>query len=548
MTDKTLFKDERPDVHLLKDIYDPDDPNSGSIIPLEGSLVHMGDGIYYYVAHVHSVTHKTTLNPQKIVDVDDDTITSIVDYDNSRFHVFYDDRVEPTKLNIDSLLTLFGINNTEYVLKRVNPESMEEEIVSVYYNANGEFVGNRIPMALNQETQTKYCTNCHTLLSLTDNEKIVMEVYDHAGTLSAQVVLWTKRATILNDLAEPKIITDFQLRSVQEKDGYIQLFEKQDISALMLTPTLKYNNGEEEIVPVDDQVCFLYGVEDLIASYPGLKQTVMCKYFLRPSQQASNAVDHVKGRFVVVEKDIIVKGNEMLFSVKLSIIPIWNFAESKYVLYFYLYSTTRQHAMDVTEHVEILSVFNGQDFDREQELQYSIKLHEIFDFDGTNTHVQKTWLRLKPWNLGVERYIIKDTAEDEYAYGVESSTYRRPVIHYDETLGQYFIPTSIFENVEAFLEVTYIHAHPLFDNNVELNAPEPTHFTVRNPLTQNTVTPAPIPINEYSQAWSSMASGLPEQHVDNVMLIEFLVQVEDEYHIIWGSPVDVHRSATGYNT
>lgn len=548
-SEKTLFSDARPDIIFMKDLYDPDDPDSGNVIPTVGTLVCLepGSNIYYSVIFVHTITHKSTLAPLGTIAINGDKLTSIVDYANNKFRVFYDDRVEPTTLNIDSLLTIFGVANAEYKLKRTDPLTREIQTISVYYDSDGVYRGDRIPLKLNAATNSKYCSDCHTLVSLVDNELITMEVYNTSGAMSAEVTLFTQRANILNNHDVTPIITDFQLACTQVKGDVFFLYEKQDISALILTPTIIYNTGATEVVPVDNVTCFLYGAEDFITSYPGLRQTLMCKYFLRTSQMAENAMDDGHGRFVVVEKDVVTVARSTPFSVKISIVPRWNSTTGKYDLRFYLYTTQRTSMYDVTDKVQLLAPYYGDNFDSTQALSYKLELQDLFSLSESSIYVQNTWLRLKPYNFGVERYIIKDSANNENAYGVESSVCRRPVIHYDTTLGQYFIPTSVFQNAEAFVEATYTKSNPPYDNSIELLPLVPTHFTVRDPITRNTVIASPIPIAEYSQAWIPMVSGLASQFVGGLVLIEFLIYTADTYNVIYGVPVDVYLSELGYN-
>lgn len=547
---KTLFQDSRPDIIHLSDLYDPD-AGTGTIIPTVGSLIIGENGAIYYVEFVHPQTKKSTLGTPRFISTegDSDYGTSIIDYNNSRFHIFYDTRVSPTKLNIDSLLVIFGIRNSEYRLKRIDPATNKEQIISTYYDSDGTYKGDRVPLkSIEGSNGAKYCRNCHTLVSLTDNEQIDMEIFDHAGVLSATVTLFTKKAVILNDYDPTPIIVDFQITGAQIRDDAFYLYGKQDVSALMITPQITYNTGQTEQILIDDEVCFLYGTEDLISSYPGLRQTVMCKYFLRSDQLAEDAIDNGRGRFVVAEKDIIVLPNTTSFGVKISVIPIWNTGTNRYALKYFLYTTDRDGVFDVTDRVELLTDYSGSDFDREQHLTYKLDLQELFDLDEDSNHVQSTWLRLKPFHYNIERYVIKDSKDDKYAYGVDNSTYRRPVIHYDQDINKYFFPTSVFNNKEAFIESTYTRARPLYDSMNEIEPPEPTHFTIRDPETTNTIITAPIPIDEFKQAWSAIVSGEPSSTlVNKTLIVEFLYQITDTYHIIYGVPVDVHLSQTGYN-
>jgi len=549
---KTLFQDQRPDIHRLSDIYDPDTNTDGTIIPSVDSILIDTDnnGNAYYVTYVDATTHKVTYKPLSIVYTNEgDDETSIVDYGNNRFKVFYDDRVEPTRLNIDSLLLIFGTNNTEYKLLRTDPITNESQVVSTYYDSDGTYKGDRAPLrTVEGYTGAKYATNCHTLLTLSDNELITMEVYDRTGVLSATISLFAQRAKILNDLSSKPIIVDFRLDSPQiNTNGDLYLYEKQDISALVLTPTIVYNTGREEIIPVDNETCFLYGTDDLVASYPGLKQTILCKYFLRTEEVAEGAVDDAYGRYLVVEKDLVILSNNAIFGSKISIIPKWKASISGYELRFFMYTTERDNVYDVTNYVTMISSYNPSNFDTTQVLEYEVDLQDFLDIDQSSVYRQHTWLRLKPYGNTIERYIIKDSANDAYAYGVESSVYRRPVVHYDTTLQQYFIPTSVFLNKEALIEAAYTRARPLVDTQNELSAPMPTHITFRDIDTSNTIVSAPIPIEEYNQAWNAIIIGESiNKYVNGTIILEFLRELNGTYQIIYGVPVDVHASETGY--
>ena len=57
----------------------------------------------------------------------------------------------------------------------------------------------------------------------------------------------------------------------------------------------------------------------------------------------------------------------------------------------------------------------------------------------------------------------------------------------------------------------------------------------------------PIPVEEYPQLWNIVRKGNPDQLVGGVVLVEFLKLIGDEYRIIYGVPVGVYESRSGYN-
>ncbi len=100
-----LFSEEGPDIYRLADAYDPDihglDPvASGKKIPAIGSFIVDGES-YRIVTAVDANTYKYTAVPPKIVQTMGDD-GEIVSYGNDKYMLYYDDRVSPIKLIIDS--------------------------------------------------------------------------------------------------------------------------------------------------------------------------------------------------------------------------------------------------------------------------------------------------------------------------------------------------------------------------------------------------------------------------------------------------------------
>ena len=132
---------------------------------------------------------------------------------------------------------------------------------------------------------------------------------------------------------------------------------------------------------------------------------------------------------------------------------------------------------------------------------------------------------------------VLDNNNTSIVYGTDSSLSRRPVIHYDVTRNQYFIPTSIFQNQEAFIESFYRKARPFFDTRTETQAPTPTHFVIRDTTTGQQLIAHPIEVEEYGTAWSTVATA-PNLN-GAVVLVEFLLEVNNNFMILYGVPVDV---------
>lgn len=558
---KILFNDKRPDSLFKSSLYDPDLHGSdyvasGKVLGKEGSIVIddvmkpvYGSYIPYVIERFDPVTFKSTLAPLKILLTSEgDNETKIISYGNDRFMLHYDDRVRPVCLVPDAKLIIFGNANVEYRLVRTNEEG-QDEIISAYLDATEKFISDRIPLTPLGNTGAKACTDCHTLYTMQDGDVVHLEVFNSAGVLTARVELHTLRATILNDLASSSNpITNFDAECLQMLDsGEFFVYEKQDPEHIGITPYVEYADGTKEIVTVDKRSCFIYGLDDFIPSYPGYKQRLIIKYFLNFRQSAADSVNIGKHRFLVVEKDLVVVSNQSTFGMKLAVLPIWIPSQRKWSLRFFAYTDRRDAVYDVTGDVTWVSAeFDGIKFNQQQHLIFEVNLSAIYGNSYNATYRQALWLTVRDYTQ-YERYILKDSADDEYAYGVEASTARRPVMHYDATLEQYFVPTSVFGNKAAFLEAFYKWARPPFNANVETLPPTPTHFTVRSSTAQVILT-TPIPVDEYNQVWNCILSGSADQLVGSNIIVEFLQKIGDTYQILYGVPVDVHLSKTGYNT
>lgn len=552
-----LFSKEVPTCCYIDMIYDPDVDGtdvsaSGKYILKEGSLVTERDsGILYYVVSVNPTTFKHTIAPSKIKILDAENDVSIVSYGNDRFMLYYDDRIKPTALVVDSKLIIIGPNIVEYRLSRVNSNN-ETEYVSIYLGSDGKYYGERIPMAAAVENGSiKYPTNCHTLFTLTDGENVVLEAFNTLGILAAKVTLVAMRADILNDLAtDANPIIKFDMECLQTQGDDFFVYTKQDPNTLNIQPYVIYADGSRKDIPVDNSRCFIYGLTDYNPSYPGYKQPIMAKIFLTTRETSTINTDTGKHRFISTIRNLVTVANTNTIYGKLSVLPIWNNLLSKYELRWFLYINTRDRMWDVTDLVTETSetAFDGTKYTGQiQKITMTIDIASLLNIDAPVLHVQNVWLTLYP-STEYQRYIIRDGVSDNYAYGVESSTMRKPVIHYDETLTQYFIPTSIFANKEAILESFYTNARPMYDPVTETVAPTPTHFTVRDSYGRMVIT-NPIPIDQYTQAWSVITAGLASQYVNSTLVVEWLKEKStNQYEIIYGVPVEVKRSSTGYNT
>lgn len=552
-----LFSKDRPDAFGLSQLYNPDvdgtDPAaSGKVVGTVNSLVSDEQtNIVYRISAVNPTTYKSTLVPIKIVtDTDNGTLASIIDYGTSRFMLYYDDRTKPTEINIDARLYVFNTSSVEYRLVRTGVDSTLE-VVSLYYDADGNYKGNRIPLAnvVGMSVVAKYCTNCHTLMQLTDGETIKAQLFDTNGVMTFEIPLIVKKPDALNDLAsDGNPIIKFDADCLQMVNDEFYLHENQSSKALNIRPYALLADGTEKTYPIDGKTCFIYGLErDDIAAYPGRRFKILIKKFLTTREMTTVSTYDPTLRSVAIEKYINIIRNQTQYSLKLSLIPWYDASAKTYKFKYFAYTDERDHVYDVTNYVTVNKEFDPAIMNTQQYLKVTFDSDVIFKNNISTAYQQSWWITLRdPSNY--ELYIIKDSQNDEYAFGVDVSTQRRPIIHYDTTLKQYFVPTSIFHNKEAFIEAFYTVARPPYDIATEPTPVAPTHFTIRALDDANVIVSAPIPIDQYNQVWNISRAGSPDQIVGGTVIVEFLLAVGEEYRILYGVPVQVTVSKTGYNT
>lgn len=547
MTDLILFGDSDAAIYSKSDIYDPDIDGtnvqaSGKIVPAILSIV-IDNTIIYIVESVDPVTYKSTLVPTRIVTEEGGDVDQLISYGNDQYMLYYDDRVSPTKLIIDSKVILFGSNSVEYLLTKESDNVITS--IGLYIDSTGEIHGDRIPMT-SVATGMLKPANCHTLSSLSEGDTVKLSIFDGAGVLTTIITLTAKNAPILNDLSSSaNPITGFNVTCSQELDGDWVLYLGQNPEHLAIFPELVYSDGTKYQIPINNQNCFLYGMEDVESNYPGLEYTVLLKYFM-PAYVESTLAD--ENRSISLEKNIVVMARSKDEISKISAIPIWNTSTSKWDMKYFAYYQSRNTFEDVTNSIEYTP---GMAYDptiiNDQQL-FQIKLIYIPEAIGTTaqTYIQDIVVTLRIPSDS-EPWIIAPSIDAAFVYGSNDALHIRPVIHYDSSLTQYFVPTSKFVNSNKLIENFYTNSTPPYLVSSEVVAPTPDYFTIREVSSGRVLLSSPIAIAEYEQAFNMLHLNTPNQFVNTTVIVEFLIKNGNLYTLLYGVPVEVRTSPTGYN-
>lgn len=533
------------------DLYDPDNPptstsDTNRIVPVPESVIIDGN-VLYTVESVDPTTFKSTLVPVILSDETDGYgLASVISYGNDIFRAYYDVRTQPYRITIDRRLIVYGGAPSFYQLVRY-PDTDNELIISRYYSTTGVYTSNQIPMlSITGETNTWWCQPCQVTDLPTDNEELTLRVYNETGALIASVKLFAKQSSIVNDtfLYQPKIV-DLQISSPQMlADGSCYLYEKQSPDSLEITGVLVYNDGTKRTVLVDNAQTFVYGIDDLLASYAGLRQNVLLKYFLAYNEvldvQASNTSVQVTDASISREVSVKIIPNKLSTPIKVSVVPEWNSSTSTYMLRYYLYSTDHSSARDVTAYTSITAgSYDGGNFTGTQSFTLSLDLNNVNSALWTQStiYAQTCAIKLQPFSA-LEKYTLRDSVSSPYIYGQDNSSSRRPLLAYDATLKQYFIPSSVFLTEESVIQSFYINANPPYNSDVETSAPTPTHFLVRDAFSGVMLTAQAMPLANYTEAFN-LTNGSNGDYVNVTVVVEFIQVLTTGTNILYGVPVDI---------
>ena len=383
---------------------------------------------------------------------------------------------------------------------------------------------------------------------MTDDNIYFMFIYDYSGTQCGSFKLFSRKAIINNDLADNLIIENFTLESTQMDSEGFYIFPGQNPQSLVITPKVILNDGSYRIIPIDEKVCYLYGLEGYVAAYPGQSVDLLVKYFLAPQQQAVGPTLNSSGttNYLMKTVNLTVRDPGYLqYTVKILAVPIYLPSTNQWTLTFFLYTLGSNTVLNVTSLVSVSPVFNGLMMGTNQVLMLSLDLKSVFP-DAVNDFIynQPLVIQIAPFAY-YQRYLLSDSTGDDWGvYGVDSPILSRPVLYFDATAnsnaGAYFVPTSKFPTSTQMLEAFYYKMRPLYDSSW-LSAPVlPTHFTIRNAITGVLLLSAPIPITGYGQSFSLINVTNQNQLLGTNCIVEFLSYENNVYNVLFGAPVDVY--------
>jgi hypothetical protein len=546
-----LLRPNKTDNYIRAAIYDPtythpsyDAYQGQRIIPVPGSIVMDYDTTPLWVISIDPETYVPTYEAIRIGS-ENDNVVSILNYGNSVLRLYVDYRAAPYPATPDTKCIFIGKSPRFYTLTRY-PRTSQATIISQYYNQAGGLVSQMVPLSPMDTTNTSwYLQRGHLNTILDDNEEVLVTIYNEDGVEVYSAQLFVKESAVINeDIVYAPTIVGMSISSNQRlANGDFFLYEKQDFASLGIQVNLVYDDGSSYTVPIDGIKCVMYGQEDFISSFSGLRQPITIKYYRSENEAIDPMISDATGTMISTQAIVTVIPNTLGTTVKIMAMPSYNPTTARYVMRYYMYFADGRTSLDVTGSVSIIegtlnptSAYFGQ-------WQTYVIAVDMRNVDPTNYPTSALYQQTIVIQFGIPtatiKYQIRDSSTSTYIYGQDNSTTRRPSIRFDRTRGQAFIPSYVFGNQQAFLRSFYTMANPPYDPTIAEIPQVPTHFLLRDIVTGNMLITAPLPISSFQSAFN-LLNDTVGMYIGATICMEFLNVINPQTRrTLFGVPVDM---------
>lgn len=400
------------------------------------------------------------------------------------FRLYCDKSVVPFTLAIDSRLRVAGTQVQKAKIFRGNIVGGDWEVISAQYDQSGNLLGQEIPLELVKEegnVSIKVVPVCHTSANLAEGELVVARFYSAGGhVMSSQQLLVANTAFQRASSAAVKYISSIELESPFMSDsdpGLIKYPINVLLQGINLIGVINYSDGSQRRLPVDGSKFEVFGMRSYAASVVGQKLPIQLKYNLSPDEVAYGA-GVGEGRHMIANYTAQTGVVDGAYSVKLFGYPVWINESQGYRMEWFLYNLDRKVVFRATPHVRInenTGEFDGIAYGRKQRLSVNVKLSDVSPVFNDWRHIQTIEISLlAPAHEHLTNWMIGFDPNQDPAYGRDNHVKYTMI---NQNLRKLNLASGE-TNQADWLERFYRRTRPLFNDQTELEAPLPTHFSL----------------------------------------------------------------------
>jgi hypothetical protein len=327
----------------LREIFDPSGPGENRYIPKVGDLVYdtYNDSEHpiQVVIAVDIVTGKSTLKPWNNTPSQSlttgDILTGVGNVIGAEtFRIYLDTSVTPFAMTIDQRLCYPG-PEVAYVVAYVSNADGTRRPVSIYFNSNGELLGESVPVVAaymrnpdvpEGSTVVKGVPTFYTREDMDNNTPVVVIAFSAAGhEVSRRQLLITRSGFTPKRNDSIKYIRDISLRTpfMSETDEeVINLPVNVPLQGLYMRGVVTYSDGSEAEYPIDGTRFSLIGLSDYVATEPNRRSRLVLRYRVGKNEVSFGGVQsddfYRTRRYTVMTKEA-----QGAYNVKIYAYPEW---------------------------------------------------------------------------------------------------------------------------------------------------------------------------------------------------------------------------------
>ena len=448
-------------------------------------------------------------------------------------------------MNFDNFLHVYGTNAHYLKVFKGTDIGVNADVISGQFSSSGILVTENILLDQVRDPEgtiraIKAPQSGFVTDTLKEGEIVTVVIYSATGeVLSVSKLVTVLSNSIRNIDASKKQITDISLITpfLSTTDNLLlEVPINLTIDSMPMQMGVTYNDGSRVTYPIGDDKAKLHGIENFISSEMGYTADLVLTYTLGEGEY-SNLVKSVGDR-VFINKAYRLRtiDSDSAYSVKLFVIPKWDFTKNEWALEYYMYTLDRNIYYRVTPYIEYGSTtpgFNGKQFNTPQVLQVSVNLSKVHSSYNYHRHTAsfKITLNQPATNIGSAGYYLLE-------YNNDSIVGARAVAKVNEFANVYTVDIS--QNLMSggdILDSLYWNTEPLYYEYAEANAPAPTHARVKIGDNWSRT----LPVDELTDVMQNVDAAPTDVRQGSLVRIEWYRQTQTEILELGTTALTVQR-------
>ncbi|MGI9211767.1 MAG: hypothetical protein ACR2HF_04785 [Methylococcaceae bacterium] len=403
------------------------------------------------------------------------------------YRLYLDTTVYPHVLAVDARLKIAGTMSRYAKIFQGVDAGNPDAILSRLYDSSGAFMTDQVPLELVAiDDHTNYAIRCvgvcHTHAELPDGELVMVVCYNDEGHVVSKRQLLVENTSFIRSVsAAVRYITHISLECPffsATEDRTIAFPLNVPVSALNPMGVVHYSTGEIARIPDDGTKFSLYGLDQYISTIIGQRYNLVLAYHLGPNESTYSAVTG-DGKYITEAYQIQTINPNHSYTVKLIPLPYYVSEYVGYRLNWYLYTLDRNIYFDVTNQVTLTEdsgAFDPVGYGYMQHKTVTLNLREVSPSFKPFVHVQSVDITLRnpPNGASTPWRVLTEPGTGLAPYGDDVFLVRQfnPGPPGSPTIVRIAPKETVYA---TWLDKVYYRIYPLFDPELELKAPEPTH-------------------------------------------------------------------------